>query len=259
MTQWGNDPTSGSGDQEPSSTWEPPQQPEQPASERDPWAPQQPGYGQQPDPWAQQQPGYQQPGYGQPGYGQPGYGQQPGYQQPGYGQPAYGQPGYGQPGYGQQASYGYPSAPGYSVYGQTPAPGAAIPAGMGPRLGAYIIDVIIVSVAVLIVAAIVAASGGPSAVSSVIQLVIAFAYFGYFDGVQQNTAGKRMLNIKVADAATGGPIGFGRGLLRYLVLVVTACICLLGYVSPFFDGTRRNQGWHDKAAQDFVIQGPRAR
>ena len=30
-------------------------------------------------------------------------------------------------------------------------------------------------------------------------------------------------------------------------------LCLVGYFSPFFDGTKRNQGWHDKAASCFVV------
>ena len=45
----------------------------------------------------------------------------------------------------------------------------------------------------------------------------------------------------------------GRGLLRYLVQSLTGLLCLVGYFSPFFDGTKRNQGWHDKAAGDLVV------
>ena len=45
----------------------------------------------------------------------------------------------------------------------------------------------------------------------------------------------------------------GRGLLRYLVQSVTGLLCLVGYFSPFFDGAKRNQGWHDKAANDLVV------
>jgi hypothetical protein len=38
-----------------------------------------------------------------------------------------------------------------------------------------------------------------------------------------------------------------------LVLAATGAICFIGYFSPFFDNTKRNQGWQDKAANDFVV------
>ncbi len=48
------------------------------------------------------------------------------------------------------------------------------------------------------------------------------------------------MHIKVVDSRSGQPI-------------VTGEICTLGYWSPFFDGTKRKQGWHDKAGNDFVV------
>lgn len=238
MTQWGNDP-SGESEQ-----------------------------GPRPDPWAappqQQPPGAGQPDYGQPGYGQPGYGQPGG--QPGYGQPPYGQPqqpGYGQqqPGYGQQPPYGqqpyaqpggFPAAPAYSAYGQPTmgAPGQI--ASMGNRFFALLIDAIILVVIDVILRIIFGQT-----LSSLLNIVINFGYFGYLLGVRQQSVGMMVLNIKVVDANTGGPIGLGRGLLRYLVQGLTGLLCLVGYFSPFFDRTKRNQGWHDKAASCFVVTAPR--
>jgi len=252
MTQWGNNPSGESGDGQP--------------SQPDPWAApsggQQPG-GQpqgQPDPWGQ--PPGQQPGYGQPDAGQqPGYGQSdPWAQPPGYGQPqqGYGDPqqGYGQPqgGYGQPQGYGqapgyYPPAPGYN---QPAVSGGAI-ASMGSRFGAFVIDVVILGVASVILTLLFGSSDGGRGFSSLLQLVLGFGYFGYLIGVRQQTIGMRALHIKVVDANTGGPIGVGRGLLRYLVQGLTGLLCLVGYFSPFFDGTKRYQGWHDKAASDFVV------
>jgi uncharacterized RDD family membrane protein YckC len=268
MTQWGNNPSEESGDGQPAqpdpwaapSGGQPQGQPQgqQPQGQPDPWGQppaQQPGYGQSPgagqpgygqsDPWAQP------PGYGQPqqGYGDPqsGYGQQPGYGQPqgGYGQ----QPGYGQPqGYGQAPGY-YPPAPGYN---QPAVSGGAI-AGMGTRFGAFVIDVVILAVVSIILRVVFGSSEGGRSLSTLLQLIVGFGYFGYLIGVRQQTIGMRALNIKVVDANTGGPIGVGRGLLRYLVQGLTGLLCLVGYFSPFFDGTKRNQGWHDKAASDFVV------
>ncbi|MDQ1721164.1 MAG: hypothetical protein QOI26_898 [Pseudonocardiales bacterium] len=240
MTQWGNGPSGESGDEQP--------------AQPDPWA--KPAGGQppgQPDPWAP--PPSEQPGYGQqqqPGYGQPGYGQPPGQPDPWAqppGQPGYGQPP-GQPGYGQQPGY-YPPAPGYSQPGAVAAGGAI--ASMGSRFGAFVIDIIILAVVDVIVTLVVAAAGGGQALVTLLELIIGFGYFGYLIGVNQQTVGMRLLNIRVVDANTGGPIGVGRAMLRYLVQSLTGLLCLVGYFSPFFDGTKRYQGWHDKAASDFVV------
>jgi uncharacterized RDD family membrane protein YckC len=261
MTQWGNNPGGEAGDGQP--------------GQPDPWAAPQggqpPGGGQpeQPDPWGHapggaqpggQQPGGQQSGYGQqqPGYGQPdpwaAPGGQPGYgePQPGYGQqPAYGQPAYGQPqGYGQPPGY-YPPAPGYQQPAVMGGPGSV--ASMGSRFGAFVIDVVILGVIDVILRILLSGSDSGQALSSLLQLILGFGYFGYFIGVRQQTLGMRVLNIQVVDANTGGAIGVGRGLLRYLVQSLTGLLCLIGYFSPFFDSTKRNQGWHDKAASDLVV------
>jgi hypothetical protein len=35
--------------------------------------------------------------------------------------------------------------------------------------------------------------------------------------------------------------------------MICGLVTLLVYISPFFDNTGRNQGWHDKVAKTFVI------
>ncbi|MCW2542149.1 MAG: hypothetical protein JWN95_3874 [Frankiales bacterium] len=286
MTQWGSDPDDpsankpkdGAGEEQPPSQpdpWGPPQQ-GQPPSQPDPWgAPQQgrppsqpdpwgaPQQGQppsQPDPWGPPQQGQppSQPDYGQPnqpGYGQPQYGQPP--NQPGYGQPQYGQPadqGYGAPVYG---GGGYPSAPGYSAYGQLgpsglPIQGPGSVASMWARLGALILDTLIIGVPLAIIFAI--AGLDSRGAQSPIEIVVAILYFGYMNGVLGQTLGKRVLGIRVQDENTGAPIGFGKGALRYVVLAVTGLICTLGYWTPFFDGAKRNRGWHDKSVTSIVVR-----
>ena len=259
-------------------TYPPP--PQDPNAPQDPNG-QQPGYGQ-PE-YGQPQyppPGYAQPQYGQPQYPPPGYGQpqygQPQYPPPGYGQPQYGQSQYGQPQYGQP-QYGQPGAmpappPGMSPYGYgygAPVPGGRI-AGMGARFGALVLDTIVLAVPTIIIYAITGgfstSTNGVTCDSSgvctsnfnvdwaglLIGLVIGFAYYGYMVGVRTQTLGHQAAGIRVVDVRTGAPIGFGRGLLRWLVLAVTGELCTLGYWSPFFDSQRR-QGWHDKAANSVVI------
>jgi uncharacterized RDD family membrane protein YckC len=244
------------------------------------------------DPFAKRPPQDQPPAYGgQPGYGPPP-GQQPQYGQPQYGQPQYGQPqqppGYGQPGYGGGQ---YPPAPTYAApgygppagqygYGQT---GGGTPFGpvasMGNRFLARLIDALIIGVPFGIIAGVVAATVVKSAKSctfadpncdpvgakgagallavELIGIAVFLIYDLYFTGVKGATPGKRIMGIKVADANTGQPIGAGRAFVRYLVLAVTGAICTLGYWSPFFDNTGRRQGWHDKAASDFVVVAPK--
>jgi uncharacterized RDD family membrane protein YckC len=253
MTHWGDDPDKASNEPDEA-------QPPQPPAQPDPWAAQPPQPPVQPDPWAaqpQQPPAQPDPWAAQPQQPSP-YGQPPPPQYGQYGQPQ--QP-YGQPGYGQAPPYGqpgaYPAAPGYSQYGQPVAPGGSVPAGMGARLAARIVDGLILIIPLAIIGGAIGAfatdAGGKRLAWQFIATVIGWVYSAYFIGVRQQTPGKMLLGIKVADAQTGGPIGIGRAFVRDVVLTITGLICLIGYISPFFDSTKRYQGWHDKAASDFVV------
>lgn len=81
-------------------------------------------------------------------------------------------------------------------------------------------------------------------------------YFGIMNGSRRGqTLGKMALNIVVRDARTGGPIGFWRGVGRYLMTVVFYLLLFIPYLidnlSPLWD-TRR-QAWHDKVVHSVVI------
>ncbi|MFJ3791992.1 RDD family protein [Kitasatospora sp. NPDC090091] len=70
------------------------------------------------------------------------------------------------------------------------------------------------------------------------------------------TFGKRLARIKVVaagPAATRGRLPFGRSLVRWLVRNVSA-VLLLGLVWPVFDRPAR-RGWHDRAAGTRVVRG----
>jgi uncharacterized RDD family membrane protein YckC len=92
--------------------------------------------------------------------------------------------------------------------------------------------------------------------TAAIYLLVSAAYYGYLAGVRTQTPGHQLANIRVVDVATENPIGLWRGIVRALVLTLSADLCTLGYWSPFFDATRR-QGWHDKAARSVVIPSAR--
>lgn len=217
----------------------------------------QPPYGQQPPPY-QPQPEYGQ----QPAYGQQQYGQQPGYGQPQYGQ----QPGYGQPQYGQ-SQYGYGPPPGVQ-YGS-----------MGRRLGARLLDGVIIGIPLAVVAFVLIGgalsqtktdpvtgqiTGGEGVAMGsflgfyAIVFVVSIGYEITMIAVRGATLGKQILGLRVLREADGQVPGWGPAFLRWLIPVAGGLLCGVGqilvWLSPFFDGTGRRQGWHDKVAKTVVVQ-----
>jgi uncharacterized RDD family membrane protein YckC len=95
-------------------------------------------------------------------------------------------------------------------------------------------------------------SGAPTLVS----LLVSVAYFTLMHGSPRGqTVGKMAMRIRLCDAATGGPIGYGRAFLRWLVITVLAIPCgipaLISDLAPLWD--RQRQTWQDKAASSVVI------
>jgi uncharacterized RDD family membrane protein YckC len=206
----------------------------------------------------------QRPGYGQPGFGQPQYGQ------PGYGQPQYGQPPLGQPGSGQFGQ------PGFGQYG-APAYGAPVPAlppfaSWGARVGAYLVDALVVAVPFIIAAVLLAAttststdpttgfttssaSGAGVFVGVVLYLVgIGVAIWNQIirQGKTGQTIGKGVLGIRLVGAATGQPIGAGLTFVRQIAHIVDGIPCYLGYLWPLWDAKR--QTFADKIMSTYVVK-----
>lgn len=120
-------------------------------------------------------------------------------------------------------------------------------ATFGQRLGAYLIDLVLVAVVQGIVWALTNED-----VASAIGLLAGLAYFAYFEGGPTGqTIGKRVVGIRVYDFRQGGPIGYGRALLRYIGRLVSGIPCLLGYLWMLWDGEK--QTWHDKIAGTVVV------
>ncbi len=237
----------------------PPQQP-----------PAQPGYG-----YPQAAPQGVPPQHGAP-QGQPGYGypQQP--QQPAYPQAPQAQaPGYPQ---AQAPGYGYPQQPGHPGGPATPL------ASMGRRFGARLIDSVVFFVIYMILGAIgVAGSLGavedcdPTAadyntcindassgmVASVFAMVgilmlVTLVYEWLMTGLMGATLGKLAVGIRVVKVDTGQVPGLGSSFIRWIIPLAGSLACgigqLLVYLSPFWDKSGRQQGWHDKTASTIVIQ-----
>jgi uncharacterized RDD family membrane protein YckC len=168
--------------------------------------------------------------------------------------------------YSQQA--GYPAASGFApprAYG-----------GFWIRVVARLLDGLILGIPLAIVFFIVAAIfggiasttsssdqnaqnaaalglGGAFIIFYLLVLVVVIGYYIYFWGTSGQTFGMRVLKLRVVDADTGGPIGIGRAVVRYLMSIVNGMACYIGWIWVAFDA--RKQGWHDKVANSVVIQG----
>jgi uncharacterized RDD family membrane protein YckC len=81
--------------------------------------------------------------------------------------------------------------------------------------------------------------------------LIGAAYFTYFHGSTGQTPGDAALSIRVIDLQAGGPIGYPRAFIRWLVSIVSALVFLLGYLWMLWDPEK--QTWHDKAAGSVVV------
>lgn len=94
-------------------------------------------------------------------------------------------------------------------------------------------------------------------ISSAILLIAVVLYEVLFIGLRGATPGKMAVGIKVVRPDTRQPVGVGSAFLRYLIPAAGSLLCIGGvlvYLSPFFDNTGWQQGWHDKAAHDIVVR-----
>jgi uncharacterized RDD family membrane protein YckC len=153
-----------------------------------------------------------------------------------------------------------------------PAPGIEF-APHGPRLVAYILDSILLSIVVGFFIAIgvglllsgttfegkqvtsieVGAATG-FAVFALIGTVIGVLYFPFFWARGGQTPGMRPFGLHVVRDADGGPIGWGSALLRLIGLWLAALVFYLGYIWVFID--KRRRGWQDLIAGTVVVKRP---
>jgi uncharacterized RDD family membrane protein YckC len=140
--------------------------------------------------------------------------------------------------------------------------GDALPAGLGTRLLARLLDsVLLTSLFVFIVlVAVLIPFEDRFLIGSVLKLaliIFAIAYEFVAVGRLGQTVGRRVLGIQVVDHINGVPIGVGRAILRVFVFALMGLPFYLGYLSYFFDGSGEHRAWHDKAADDRVVRVPR--
>lgn len=119
-------------------------------------------------------------------------------------------------------------------------------AGFWVRFVAAFIDGLLVGIIAGILGVILHASG------DALGLLVSIGYYVYFEGGPRGAGpGKRVMNIRVCDIHTGGPIGYGRAFIRYLAAILSAIPLFLGYFWMLWD--HQKQCWHDKFARDVVV------
>jgi uncharacterized RDD family membrane protein YckC len=120
-------------------------------------------------------------------------------------------------------------------------------AGFWRRFGAAFIDGLILGVLYAVLVAVLNAGA-----AYVIYLIANYTYFTVLEGGPTGqTVGKKALGIRVIDFRAGGPIGYGRGLLRNLAKILSSIPFLLGYLWMLWDPEK--QTWHDKIATTVVV------
>ena len=139
--------------------------------------------------------------------------------------------------------------------GMTPGGGLPAPyAGFWRRAGGFIIDDLLVTVALLVVMAITtrAMKGGMNLVIFPLYCVAAWLYYAWMESsALQATVGKLAVGVKVTDEY-GRRIGFGRATGRLFAHAVSGIALGIGYAMAVF--TRRRQTLHDLIAGTLVVR-----
>jgi|SRR5687767_3724586 uncharacterized RDD family membrane protein YckC len=126
-------------------------------------------------------------------------------------------------------------------------------AGFWIRFGAYLLDILIYGIPAVIIVVVAAVINDALGVLAYVAVIIgSVVYVVYFDGGPQGaTPGKRICGIKIIDMQGGGPIGYGRAFIRWLMKIVSGAVFYLGYLWMLWD--KEKQCWHDKVANDVVV------
>ena len=163
-----------------------------------------------------------------------------------------------------------PQDPGTNPYArQHPDPYGLPPGAPNPyahwikRVGAYLIDALLTSVAYFpaLIGQIISSSDGNDALATILIVIGALLSAAVFiwntclrAGRTGYSIGKGVLGIKLIGEASGEPIGPWRAFLRYLLHIVDALPCYLGYLWPLWDAKR--QTFSDKIMHTVVLNQP---
>jgi uncharacterized RDD family membrane protein YckC len=119
-------------------------------------------------------------------------------------------------------------------------------AGFWRRLAALLVDSVIVGAAIVVLALVL----GP--IGAIVGVLASYAYYIVMEGMPAGqTLGKKALGIRIVDANTGKPIGYGRAAIRNLARILSGWALGIGYLWMLWD--REKQTWHDKLASSHVV------
>jgi len=154
------------------------------------------------------------------------------------------------------------SAPAYWQGGAQvtgPAPGVEF-AGYGARIVAYLIDGILINIAVWVIVFFAILTGSGSEINIIATILIGLAillglvYFPFFWQRTGQTPGMQALNIRVVRDKDGGPVSWGSAILRLIGYGINSIVFGLpiGWLWILFDSRRR--GWHDLIGSTVVVK-----
>ncbi len=130
--------------------------------------------------------------------------------------------------------------------------------GFWIRFGAYFLDGLVLAlIAILTNVVLVILGSSPSTaqqVGGLIGLVIGILYFAGSWVRSGSTPGMSALGLQVVRDADGGPISWGKALIRYIGLIISTLVLFIGLIWVAFDSRKR--GWHDLMAGTVVIRKP---
>lgn len=133
-------------------------------------------------------------------------------------------------------------------------------ATFGVRLGALIIDQVLLMVVGFVlgfIIGIIYAAAGNSSMDelqvfcNIVGVVLSWLYYATCESSQaQATIGKSICKIKVV-GSDGERISFGRATGRYFGKIISGIALLIGYLSVLWHPQRR--AWHDSMANTYVV------
>ena len=143
-----------------------------------------------------------------------------------------------------------------------PGPGAGIAfASPGSRLIAYILDLVIQFLIVLVLGVLTAHPRRRSSSRSRSSRRwrssrSSFGYFPYFWSRNGQTPGMSQMKIKVVRDKDGGPVTVGSAILRFIGLLIGLSVFYIGVIWIFID--KRKRGWQDLIGGTVVVDVPPA-
>ncbi|HKF85135.1 MAG TPA: oligopeptide/dipeptide ABC transporter ATP-binding protein [Candidatus Limnocylindrales bacterium] len=132
-------------------------------------------------------------------------------------------------------------------------------ATMGSRIGAYVVDailVIVVTAVPYVLATALGLGGNALLIALAVGSVLSTVYFPSFWHITGQTPGMRLAKVRVIHEIHPGPISWGSALKRYIVFVFGAAALYIGWLWAFIDPRRK--AWHDLAADTIVIDASSA-